>query len=158
MNTSDLLEKGYLLVLQAVDDLPEAQWDLPGACGNWSIKETVAHLASYEQVLITVLLAVQQEQEPATDISQILKNPDAFNKQEVEKRQYQTAQHVLDEYNDAQLQASSLLSQITPEKLVQGGTISLLRPDKNLADLLKSFSEHTSRHAQQIIHFRKQQG
>ena len=52
MNTSDLLEKGHLMVIQVVDGLPELQWDVPGVCGEWSVKDIVAHLASYERVIL----------------------------------------------------------------------------------------------------------
>jgi hypothetical protein len=30
MNVTDMLEQSHLLVIQVLDDLPEAAWDIPG--------------------------------------------------------------------------------------------------------------------------------
>ena len=55
MNVTDRLQKNNLRVMQVVDGFPEAGWDMPGACGDWSVKDIIAHLASYEHVAIDVL-------------------------------------------------------------------------------------------------------
>lgn len=55
MNAVDMLKYGQLTVLRALDGFPESAWETPGACGIWSVKEIIAHLASYEQVLVDVL-------------------------------------------------------------------------------------------------------
>jgi hypothetical protein len=34
---------------------PEMAWETPGACGVWSVKDIIAHLASYERVLVDIL-------------------------------------------------------------------------------------------------------
>jgi hypothetical protein len=145
-----------MLVLQALDDFPEAQWDQPGACGSWSVKDTVAHLTSYEQLLVEVLHSVQQGEEPPAYVTQILHNTSEFNQQEVAKRQYQTAQQVLNEFDDAQVQVSSLLKQIPEEELERKGTLPWFRADLSLANLLNGFGEHARKHSEQIIKFRKQ--
>ena len=55
MNAVDILKYGHLTVLQTLDGFSESAWDTPGACGVWSVKDVIAHLASYEQVLVDVL-------------------------------------------------------------------------------------------------------
>jgi hypothetical protein len=55
MRTLDLIERGHQLVLSAVEGLSAADADVPGACGRWSIREIVAHLASYEALTVEVL-------------------------------------------------------------------------------------------------------
>ena len=52
MDADDVLRYGHSTVLGAVDGLPSGQWDMPGACGVWSVKDIVAHLASYELLLV----------------------------------------------------------------------------------------------------------
>lgn len=96
MNASEQLEKSNLLVIQVVDDLPETAWDMPGVCGNWSVKDIVAHLASYEHIVVEVLSIFQKDQ-PTPSILKFLDQPDQFNAAEVAARKYETAQHVLDE-------------------------------------------------------------
>ncbi|TMC18456.1 MAG: DinB family protein, partial [Chloroflexi bacterium] len=55
MNGVDILKYGHLTVLQTIDGFPESAWDTSGACGVWSVKDIIAHLASYEHVLVDVL-------------------------------------------------------------------------------------------------------
>ncbi len=55
MNAADILKYGQLTVLQTIEGFPEVAWETPGACGVWSVKDIIAHLASYEHVLVDVL-------------------------------------------------------------------------------------------------------
>src|SRR3954466_15771216 len=58
MNAADIVKYGQGTALQAVEGLPEADWATPGVCGVWSVKDIIAHLASYEQVLAEVLESI----------------------------------------------------------------------------------------------------
>ncbi|MBK7219530.1 MAG: maleylpyruvate isomerase N-terminal domain-containing protein [Candidatus Promineofilum sp.] len=55
MHPVDVLSYGNATVLRAVSDLPAADWDTAGVCGWWSVREIVAHLASFEHILIEAL-------------------------------------------------------------------------------------------------------
>lgn len=55
MNAVGILKYGQQTVLQTLRSFPEASWETPGACGVWAVKDIIAHLASYELVLIDVL-------------------------------------------------------------------------------------------------------
>ena len=33
MNAAEVLDNGHLMIIQAVDNLPELEWDIPNACG-----------------------------------------------------------------------------------------------------------------------------
>jgi hypothetical protein len=48
MDSAELLQKGNLMVIHVVDGFPETGWDMPGACGDWSVKDIIARLSSYE--------------------------------------------------------------------------------------------------------------
>lgn len=61
MRTLDLIEKGHQLVLSAVEGLSATDAEVPGACGRWSIREIVAHLASYEALAVEVLTHLDSE-------------------------------------------------------------------------------------------------
>ncbi len=50
MNTVDILKNGHLTVLRTVDGLPDHTWEMGGVCGVWSVKDILAHLASFEGV------------------------------------------------------------------------------------------------------------
>ncbi len=154
MNTAELLQKGNLMVVQVVDGFPELGWDVPGACDDWSVKDIIAHLSSNERVAIDVLKTFQGE-EPTPLIDRFLHNLDAFNRAEVEARRYLTAQQVMDEYQDTQVQTTSLLIQIPSEKVQQIGTMAWYDPGCCLADFIQRHYDHTSEHCIQIAQFRK---
>lgn len=154
MNTVELLQKGNLLVVQVVDGFPELGWDVPGACGDWSVKDIVAHLSSYEHVAIDVLKTFQGE-EPTPLIQKFLHHLDEFNKAEVEARRYLTAQQVMDEYQDTQVQTTSLLMEIPPNTVQQIGTMPWYDPECCLADFVQRHYDHTREHCAQIARFRQ---
>ena len=149
MNAAEMLDNVHLRTIRALDDLPELQWDIPGACGNWTVKEIVAHLTSYELALAEGLKTFLGQPSTRTYISRLLEDGAKFNEEEVEKRRYNTAQRVMDDYNDAQIQTMSLLEQIPAEKLQQKVTA-----DRSLNDFITSFYNHMSEHCDQIEKFR----
>ena len=149
MNTSDLLEKGHLMVIQVVDGLPELQWDVPGVCGEWSVKDIVAHLTSYEHVILDVLNTFSGK-EPTPYVVRFISQNQQFDDAEVEARKYATAQQVIDEYQDTQVQTTSLLKQIPPEIVEQPGTMPWYEQDLSLADFINRMYEHTREHCNQI--------
>jgi len=152
MNSSELLEKGHQMIIQVVDGLREVQWDVPGVCGEWSVKDIVAHLASYERVTLDVLNTFSGK-EPTPYVLRFISQTQQFDDSEVEARKYATAQQVIDEYQDTQVQTISLLEQIPPEKVQQPGTMPWYQKDLSLADFINRMYEHTREHYDQIARF-----
>jgi uncharacterized damage-inducible protein DinB len=148
-----MLTNSHLMTIQALDNLAEEDWDLPNACGSWSIKEIVAHLASYELTLLDVLNTFRG-QEPTAAIGTLLQNGAEFNAQEVEKRRYDTAQHILGEYNDVQIQTESLLAQIPAAQVLQGGSMPWYDKERSLGDLIAQMCKHSANHIAQVKTFR----
>jgi hypothetical protein len=154
MNAAELLQKSNLLVIQVVDGFPEVGWDMPGACGDWSVKDIIAHLASYECVLIEVLKTFQGD-EPTPNILKFLHHLREFNAAEVQVRKYLPAQQVMNEYQDTQVQTTSLLMEIPDDKVQQTGTMPWYSRDCCLADFIQRHYEHTHEHCAQIALFRQ---
>jgi hypothetical protein len=155
MNTTEALENSHMMVIQSVDDLPELEWDVPGVCGEWSVKDIIAHLASYEHLVVDVLNTFLGK--PVTlYVLNFINNSAGFNDSEVAARKYQTAQQVLDEYQDTQVQSTSLLSQIPAEKVQQAGTMPWYGAQHCLADVINMVYAHTCEHCAQIVRFREE--
>lgn len=55
MNLSYILKYGHQTVLKTVDGSPDQDWERGGVCGVWSVKDIIAHLASFEHTLVDVL-------------------------------------------------------------------------------------------------------
>ncbi len=156
MRTSTLLENSNLLVIRAVENLNEAVWDIPGACGEWSVKDIVAHLASYEHVMVDVLqMLLEKREQPTPYVLHWLNQPAEFNAAEVKARRYQTAQQIEDEYQDTQVQATSLLKQLPEETILQKGTMPWYKPECCLADFITLMAQHIQEHCSQIALFRQ---
>lgn len=154
MNAMDILKYGQGTVLQTVEGFPEASWEKPGACGIWSVKDILAHLASYEEVLVDILSAfVGRHATPYLDKFTGLGGQ--FNDSEVERRRGRTVKEILDEFSDAHAQAMSLAAQIRPEQFRQIGTLPWYGMDYSLDDVIVyMYYGHKREHSAQIAAFR----
>src|SRR5437660_11696393 len=99
MNATDILKYGQATALQAIDGFPETAWETPGACGVWSVKDIIAHLASYEQVLVDVL-ATFISGGPTPALNTFTELGPQFNDSEVNRRKEKTIHDVLAEFDD----------------------------------------------------------
>ncbi len=108
MNASDVLKYGHGTVLRAVEGLPEAAWNTAGVCGIWSVKDIIAHLASYEHVLVDVLTTILGGSGSTLYLSKFIEPGGQFNDSEVDKRKDRTVAEVLAEYNDAHTKSMAL--------------------------------------------------
>lgn len=154
MNINEVLDNSHVAVIQATDDLPEAMWDLPVADGQWSSKDILAHLTSREALLIDVLKTFQGEQ-PSPYILRWREDQETFDADAVKSHAYQTAQEIVNEYQDAQLQSTSLLSVLAADLVTRQDSMPWLQPSVSLADFVQSHADHANKHARSIIEFRE---
>ena len=154
MNAVDILKYGQQTVLQTVEGFPATAVDIPGACGAWSVKDIIAHLASYEQALFEVLSTfVGGHATPYLDMMTSLGSQ--FNDTEVERRKGKTMKEVLDEFNDTHTQVLELSTQISPETSCQSGTLPWYGMEYALDDFIVYTSYgHKREHSAQIAAFR----
>ncbi len=157
MNAQDILKYGHLTVLQAVAGFPETAWEAAGACGSWSVKDIIAHLASYERVLVDILtVATGKGSTPV--LNSFIELGVQFNDSEVSKRRATTIQHVLAEFNDTHVQVMALIGTVPPETLCQSGTLPWYGPDYALDDVIVyMYYGHKREHSAQIAAFRDRQ-
>jgi uncharacterized damage-inducible protein DinB len=154
MNAVDMLKYGHQTVLQATDDFPEGEWETAGACGVWSVKDIIAHLASYEEVLVDILSTfIGKHATPYLD--KFTELGGQFNDTEVQRRRGRTVREVLDEFNDAYAQVTSLAAQIRPEQFRQAGTLPWYGMEYALDDVIVyMYYGHKREHSAQIAAFR----
>jgi uncharacterized protein (TIGR03083 family) len=152
MNAIDVLNYGHLTLLQAVENVPDSAWETPGVCGTWSVKEILAHLASFEQALVEVLNALLAKQtDPPPLVLAMLTDPQAFNDGQVDQRQGDTPTAVLAEYKAAQAQTLSLAAQIPAELFHQNGALPWYGETYDLDDFLAyTYYGHKREHSAEI--------
>jgi hypothetical protein len=164
MNASDILKYGHGTVLQAIDGLAEAEWETGGVCGVWSVKDIIAHLASYEHVLEEVLSSFQSDSAmprsstggSATPTLNAFVAPGGqFNDSQVALRKLSSPADVLAEYTSVHQRVSALAAQVPAETLRQAGTLPWYGPEYALDDLIVyAFYGHKREHCAQIAVFR----
>lgn len=154
MNAGDVLRYGHLTFLHEVESIPAALRDTPGACGVWSVKDLVAHLGSYEWVLVDVLQGVTGEAD-TPHLDRFVELRDAFNDEEVEERSARPFAEVLKELGDAHQRTLELFARLDPEVLRRPGTLPWYGAEYAVDDLIcYQYYGHKREHAAQIAMFR----
>lgn len=154
MNATDVLKYGHLTVLQTIKELPETAWETTGVCGVWSVKEIIAHLASFEHLLVDVLQTFLGNS--ATPyLTKWGELGAQFNDVEVALRRDKTVGEVLAEYQDTQAKTMELIAQIPAETLRRPGTLPWYGMEYSLDDfIVYTYYGHKREHCAQINVFR----
>jgi hypothetical protein len=153
MNAVDILKYGHLTVLRTVEDLPPDAWETGGVCGVWTTKDIIAHLASFEHVLVEILTSFLDGGDTPY-LKDYTAGPE-FNDAEVKKRKHLTAVQVLAEYNDTQAETMMLAARIPPETWRQNGTLPWYGAEYSLDDfIVYTFYGHKREHTAQINVFK----
>ena len=119
MNTVDVLRYGQGTFLQAVESVAETDRDLPGACGIWSVRDLVAHIGSYELVLVDVLQSLAGET-GTPHLDRMISLGPGFNDAEVDARRERSLPELLEELHDAHAASVRLVEGADPELLRRG--------------------------------------
>ena len=153
MNAVDILKYGNRTFHMTLARIPREEWTTPGVCGVWSVKEIVAHLASFEEVLVDILGSfLSIEQTPTLD--RYLQRGMAFNNLAVAERQGQSSQEALAEYDRHHGGVMSLIPRIPVEQLRQPGTLPWYGAEYALDDfLVYQYYGHKREHSAQIAVF-----
>ncbi len=153
MNATDVTKYGHQTVLKSLDGLPEREWHTPDVCGIWSVKDIIAHLASFELVLVDILRSLLSAG-PTPLLDRFIGDRD-FNDGSVMERRDKSVAEVLAEYNDAYARAARLLEQVPLDRRRQNGALPWYGAEYDLEDFIAySFYGHKREHAAQINVFR----
>lgn len=154
MNAVDILKYGQGTVFQTLEGFPESEWETPGACGVWSVKDIIAHLASYEHLLVDVLSTFVGGG-PTPYLSKYTDPGGNFNDSEVAARKGKSFKEVLGEFNDTHAQVISLAARIPVETFRQTGTLPWYGMEYALDDfIVYNQYGHKREHSAQIAAFR----
>lgn len=152
MNINDVIKYGHKTVLAAVEGLPDDVWQAPGV-GVWSVKDIVAHLASFELVLVDVLRSLQGGgNTPYLDAFRA----GGFNDPQVAKRRALDPAEVVAEYVEAHTTVAYLVAGIPAERCRTPGTLPWYGEEYSLDDFVVYASYgHKREHTAQIKLARK---
>jgi hypothetical protein len=155
MNAPDVLRYGNFTLLGELEQIPRESVNEPGACGVWSVKDIVAHLASYEIVLVDVLSSCLEPNTDTPNRDRFLEQGPDFNDREVDARRDQDLEVTLTELNDAHASVLELIGRIPPETVRTPGTMPWYGTEYALSDLIVyQYYGHKREHSAQIAVFR----
>ena len=155
MNATDVLRYGQLTLLGTLEGLDDDARDRPGACGDWSVKDIFAHLASYELVLIDILGVEAGERFDTPHLDHFVSVGPAFNDAEVAARANAGLADVLTELGEAHGETLRLVAAISPERLREPGTLPWYGAEYAIDDLIVyQYCGHKREHAAQVEAFR----
>lgn len=152
MNAVDVLKYGSKTFHDALNVVPQAMWLQAGVCGTWSVKDLIAHLASYEHLLVEVLAPFAGSDVETPTIASVAEHGFArFNDVQVEARAQLTPQEALAEYEAAFDEVMRLAPEIQPQDWRQLGTLPWYGQEYALDDfVVYSFYGHKREHSAQI--------
>ena len=157
MNAHDVLQYGHKTVLATLDGIPLSHVITPGVCGRWSVKDIVAHLASFELVLVDVLNSLQGG--PTLTLDGYRERSRNFNDTQVALRDSVPYPAVVSEYTAAHERVMSLISGQSAEILARVNTIPWYGPEYSIDDFIVYTNyAHKREHCAQIKLFKKTLG
>ena len=156
MNSMDVLRYGHQTVLQNVEVLPDSDWLTPGACGVWSVKDIIAHLASFEVVLAELLESLSLVDEvPTPALDRFISDNVGFNDLEVNARAALSREAVWAEYESACHKTIDLIAEVPVAQRRQNGALPWYGMEYDLEDfIVYTFYGHKREHAAQIAFYR----
>lgn len=153
MNSHDVLKYGHSFFLSSVQMVPREHVGDPGACGWWSVKDLVAHITSFELMLVEILENLASPR-PTPLVEEHNASPQAFNDNQVARRQGLGLQSALEEYQQAYewvMKASNLPMEVWRKT----GILPWYGAEYDLEDYVAySFYGHKREHGGQIQVFR----
>lgn len=154
MHALDVLHYGHLTVLHSIDELPPDDWLTPNVCGVWSVKEIIAHLASFELALAD-LWRVARGEPTAGLLADLLRDGQAFNDTQVPARAGLSAAETLAEYEAAHQAAMDMAAELPPGSFTRAGFLPEYGAEYDLEDFLAyTYYGHKREHSAQIAVFR----
>jgi uncharacterized protein (TIGR03083 family) len=143
-------------LLSAIEGLSEQQMVCPDVIGEWSVKDTLAHIAAWDEEFRAVIHAFVTQEDPVFDYTISGKRGFAqWNAQQVEKRRGLSVAQILAELEETHQKLVDLVQGLTEEQLSRQATPPWRHPTTARRNL-EILDEHDREHAGQIIAWRKQ--
>lgn len=144
MNAHDILYYGNRTLLASLERVPPQERLTPGLIGWWSARETMAHLAIFEEGLVQLL-----ESFLGGPFPELLSNMDSSKNDElVAQKQDKTFDELLDAYQASRARSLALVEKLSLEKLREVGTIPWYGKEYSLEDfIVYAFYGHAREHA-----------
>jgi len=155
MNASTICHYGHQHLLRELEGIGDDEWTVVGVTSHWSLLDLLAHLASYEVLLVDVLRSVLGES-PTPTLDRMRSAGGTFNDVEVAARKGRTAELVMAEYQAAHEAVKDLLHRLPAERQRETGTLPWYGNEYSIEDFIVYANYgHKREHCAQIKAFRR---
>lgn len=96
----------------AIEPLPDEALTAPGAMGEWSVADILAHLTAWESELVTALLRINQGKRPSKMI-EAFENVDAYNERRYKENKGRDIERIFDDLQGVRVQLESWLEEFS---------------------------------------------
>jgi hypothetical protein len=123
MNKLQLLKKidsAWLQLKESYSGLTESQMTHPGVTGEWSIKDILGHVTTWEEEALKYLPMVMQERRPPR-YKDLYGGMDSFNAMMTEKKRSLSISEILKQMNSTHQELIAFLNTV-PEEMVTSET------------------------------------
>ncbi len=134
MNAPDILSYGHRDLLATFEKISDQQWSV-GVNTTWTVRDVLAHMASYETLLEDALKFVAG-QSPTPMLDDMGRDQAGFNDRQVAARKDKSSAELLDELRRGHEHVLALVNTFGPEKLRQVGTIPWYGKEYSLDDFI----------------------
>lgn len=156
MNANDILKYGHQTLLDAMDGINADEVETSGVCGIWSVRNVIAHLASFEEALVDLLTSMVSPTPVATPVlDAMLADYDGFNDSQVLAREGMSWTETWQSYLAAYERVATLITQVPIETQRTKGAIEWYGPDYDVEDfLVYTYYGHKREHSAQLEVFK----
>lgn len=119
MKLSELLEKldkNREQLLVAVEPLPDEALLEPGAMGDWSVADILAHLTAWESEMVTGLMRINQGKKPAKMIA-AFEDVDGYNARRYQESKGRDLERIFDDLQGVRVQLEQWLEEFSERDL-----------------------------------------
>ncbi len=150
MDIRKLHTDGHNALMRTIDEMTGDVANLPNVCGHWSVRQIVAHLASFERLLGDVIVAVKTG-EISGCIKQFATDADTFNDLEVGSLNRMRLEEVVEMYGESYRRTAAALADMSDAELYRTGTLPWYDDTSSLADFIvvKNYT-HKREHIAQV--------
>jgi uncharacterized protein (TIGR03083 family) len=150
-----LLKYAQRTITEAVEGIPEAEWDTPGVCGFWSVKQVIGHLIGWEhyaEQFLAPFTGVTMPSPHLTDAQSL--SEDDYNDKYGTQAASRAPTELMAEYKAVAERIMALAAAIPDETWHRLGTLPWSQ-NTDLEDfVVYTTYGHKYEHAAQIVAFR----
>lgn len=122
MSIQERLDNVRIRLLETISELPDEALQEPGAVGDWSVADVLAHLVNWEAELVTGFNRIDQGRKPGR-LLQALEDRQAYNAARVDQVQGRDLDRIFADLQGVRVQLEEWLEAFSTDDLEKPGRV-----------------------------------